>query len=316
MKQFLTYGILDYQCMKQAGDISDNDINSDTRQAYINTKLMKIYQMLDGLNDPFYNRKTILTAAADQELLKDTTNNAGTYGIITAINATASTITRSSGVFTAGSLIIVTLTPVDATGGKISYQWIARIVTGGATATYLLISGSALTLTSAYGASVVVIKTQSTTSCDVSGIYFQRFVNITDPEYTTVSGAKIRVFDRKEDSQLFLNMDKDQLSTKRVWWYHSGDTIYIGKGSAANALGVITAEYRGKPAIYTDATIDNTIDLPPEFNQMLVDETVASYLIDRGKVVPDDINGRMANYAKAYEAAAAARAKAMEIQNK
>jgi hypothetical protein len=311
MKQFLTYGILDYQCMKQAGDISDNDINSDTRQAYINTKLMKIYQMLDGLNDPFYNGQMTHAVASNVEAMSILL----TSGDINAIDSSALTISNKNGAFVAGQILFISMWTIS-TGVKLS-SYVIRITTGGAIATYTVIEGAPPTLTNLIAGGAIVLSAYSAYTIDLSGTYFQRIINVHDFEYTTVSGAKIRVFDKKEDSQLFLNMDKDQLSTKRVWWYHSGDTIYLAKGSAANALGaLISIEYRGKPAIYTDATIDNTIDLPPEFNQMLVDETVASYLIDRGKVVPDDINGRMANYAKAYEAAAAARAKAMEIQNK
>jgi hypothetical protein len=212
--------------MKQAGNLSDNDINTETRQAYINTKLFKIYQMLDGLNDPFYNRTT-------------------------------------------GTLTLVTDTPYPA------------------------------------------LKT-----IDVSGIYFKNFVAIRDNMGTAVASVKNRVFDLKTDPQLFFNHDKSLLDTQRVWWYQMGDTIFVSKGASANALGTTVGEYRGKPAIYDDSSIGTTIDLPPENIQILVDEVTASYMIDQGKALPPDMNGRMENYAKVYEAAAASHANAIEAQNK
>jgi hypothetical protein len=318
MKNFLTYGQLDYQCMKQAGNISDNDINPETRQAYVNTKLMKIYQMLDGLNDPFYNRLKTLTAVADQESIKCGAFAAPNNTLV-SVTAATFTLVRSAGTFVAGSVVHVFAWD-ESDDSILADFWglITSVAGGGLTAVYSLLSGTNGTATYATTVRLLanIFVSMSASSISVADTYFKNFVRISDPEYTTVSGTKIRVFYKKEDPQLFFNHDKDQLATKAVWWYQSGDTIYLSKGASANALGVITGEYRGKPALYTDATIDNTIDLPPENTQMLVDEVTASYLIDQGKIVPTDIAGRNANYAKAYEAAQASRAKAAEAQNK
>ena len=104
MKNPLTFAQLDSQCRKQCGNLTDTDIMPQTRQGYINSKMMKVYAMLDGVNDPWYNLTTTLTAAADQEQLMDDTIN---DNIISALSSTDHTITRLNGVFVAGSIIAV-----------------------------------------------------------------------------------------------------------------------------------------------------------------------------------------------------------------
>lgn len=309
MKNNLTFGQLDYLCMKAAGNLNESDIFKGVRQGYINSRLMKVYALLIGLNDPFYNRTTSLTVAADQERLADFTTNGG---IITAINSTTKTIVRSSGVFVAGSIVAVTIYELAGTGIVVA-QWIARITTGGATGTYTVLSGADATyLLADHGATVTVIKSLSVSTADLSGTYFRSIVRITDPNYTTTPGAKVRLFDRIEDPQVFYNLDKDPFAKDRIAWYLRGDTVDFFVGSTANAMGTPTAEYQGKPGVFTDSTVDDVIDLPPEYNQVLIDEVTTAYVIDRGKKVPDDVAARLKLF---YEASEAQLAKTKSEQN-
>ena len=113
MKNFITFRQLDFAILKQTG-LTEQDVPRSTRQAYVNNKLMKLYAALNWVNDPFFKRVTTLSVAADQETLKDSTGG----GVITAVNTTAKTITRSSGTFTAGSLIFVAT--ADTTGVRLA----------------------------------------------------------------------------------------------------------------------------------------------------------------------------------------------------
>lgn len=312
MKNYLTFAQLDSLCRKSAGNLSDNDIYPVTRQVYINTKLMKIYGMLDGLSDPWYNKNMQLTVAADQEFLKDTATSSG---IITALDASAKTITRSSGVFVAGSVVYISMSAFAT--GIVTHQAIVTILVGGATATYGIVAGSLTTLVGAtHSVSSIVIKSMSATTADLSGYYVKDITTIYDNMYTAVPGAGTRVFDKVLDSKVFYNRELDFNALKRVAWYHQGDSILFKVGSSANALGSVYCDYRGKPALYDDATAGNIIDIPPENNQMLIDEVVASFLIEIGKPMPVEIQGKMETYQKMYEASAANQAKAMEIANK
>jgi hypothetical protein len=314
MKNFLTFNQLDYQCLKQAGNLSDSDIYLATRQGYINSKMMKIYALLDGLNDPFYNRSTVLTPAADQEFLKDEANSVGTIMTLTVSGLTI-TIERNTGSFVAGEML--SIARITKSTGNPAYACVARVTTGGAVATATIISGNMATFAGASQTlSVIALKSFSVLTADVSGIYFKDFVAVYDDMYTAVPGAGIRVFDLITDPKVFYNRSLDVNATKRPACYQKGDNILFYLPSAANAFGTITGEYRGKPALFDDSTINNVIDMPPENNQILIDEVVASYLIEVNKPIPQDIATRTAQYAKMYEAANADKAKTMERANK
>jgi hypothetical protein len=79
---------------------------------------------------------------------------------ITVINSTSKTITRTGGVFSVGSLVFCTI--ITAATGAIVSQWTAKIVTGGASATYQVIDGTDSTLALAtQTCSVIVMGTHS-----------------------------------------------------------------------------------------------------------------------------------------------------------
>src|SRR5208283_5015842 len=239
MLNFLTWAQLDSQCRKQSGNITDSDIMPATRQGYLNSKMMKIYALLDGVNDPWYNRSTTLTAAADQEQLYDAANNAGN---ITALDATAKTITRNIGVFVAGSIISVA--EVWVATSQITNSFIGLITIGGATATFTILKGGITTLSASYGLSVLVLKSSSQVACDISTLYVKDFLSIYDNAYASTPG-QIRVFDLLKDANRFYQRSLDVDAIKRIAAYQARDTVYLFIGSAANALGTISAEYRG-----------------------------------------------------------------------
>jgi hypothetical protein len=315
MKNNITFAQLDYLCMKQAGNLSESEIDLQYRQLYINNNLMKIYQMLDGLQNPWYDKSAVLTVAStDQVFRKDAVVNSGT---ITAcsVSGTTVTITVTSGNFIAGSILSLVL--ALRTTGALVGQCLARVVTGGTTATATIISG---TYTTNYASAThtlmsVEILSYSATTIDVSGIYFKDFLKIYDDNATGTIGAKNRMFKKYEDTQLFGGLALDPIK-KDIAWHQRGDTIELFVPSTANALGTVTGEYRGKPAFYTDATASNMVDIPPEQNRMLIDETVASYLIDIGKELPVDLVGRHDSYNKMYTSTEANKVKALEIRNK
>ena len=161
----------------------------------------------------------------------------------------------------------------------------------------------------------MAIASYSGTTIDVSGIYFKDFLKIYDNNFTGTLGVQTRIFDEYKDAKLFGDLSANPIITN-VGWHQRGDTIELYVPSGAYPLGTVMGEYRGKPAIYSDATMNNIIDIPPEQNQVLVDEVTASYLIDRGKEVPPDLASRQALYQKQYEAAEANKVKSMEIKGK
>ena len=305
MKNFITFRQLDFAILKQTG-LTEQDVPRSTRQAYVNNKLMKLYAALNWVNDPFFKRVTTLSVAADQELLKDSTDG----GVVTAVNTTAKTITRSSGTFTAGSLIFVAT--ADSTGA-VYRQWIARIVTGGATATYELLSGTAgwIDGINVIGGSVIVLKTSSQTSVDLSAIYLDRILRVWDGSVSAERGFYLFL-----DGRAFNEVHRDPDMDTAVAAYHYGDTLQLKAGPDADALGVVQMEYRGKPNTYTDATEDNLVDMPPEQNQFLFDEVMAEYLKHAKKELPAELARRLGEYEEAYTAKTAELKKDADSQGK
>ena len=212
MQNPLTNAQLDFQCLKKAHLTSDS-LKIQTRQPLFNTYLYKAYGYLDAVNHPFYNKTTVLTVAADQEQLYDAANNAGN---ITALDATAKTITRNIGVFVAGSIISVAEVLV-ATSQMVN-SFIGLITIGGATATFKILSGGITTLSASYGLSVLVLKSQSGASADLDahGIYFKKILAVYDGNFTTTPGRYNRDFDILTDEHAFANLSLDFGKQKRV----------------------------------------------------------------------------------------------------
>ncbi len=96
---------------------------------------------------------------ADGTIVSDTTEFL-TQADITVINSSTKVITRGTGTFSAGSLVTITLVTIAT--GDIAYQWTARLITSGASATYTVVEGTDSTFASAtQNCSVVVVGTRS-----------------------------------------------------------------------------------------------------------------------------------------------------------
>lgn len=313
MKNYLTFNQLDSMVMHQAG-ISDSDIVPDVRQAYINDKLMKIYRFVDGLNDPWYNRTATLTVAADVSFYVERNSVSiptGATAVMDSIsvNQDGEVECEAAGVtFVAGSLVNIVMTDVDGLWSKVCLVRITIGSTGGFTGTivtgsFFAAGFSTLFSEGDYKICISVVKSLSVTVFDISSMYVKNVVRIFDDQDT---GNKPRIFRKVTDANVFATIHRDPFVQKEISWYHRGDTLEFFKGSGVTtAIGTVTMEYRGKPNLFTDASGNTTIDIPPEDNQMLQDEVLAVFLAHVGKSPSADVTERLENYRKMYEAAAA-----------
>jgi hypothetical protein len=80
------------------------------------------------------------------------------------------------------------------------------------------------------------------------------------------------------DTQEFTLLRRNPWKQGIVAWYQRGDVLELYVGPKANALGTVKGEYRGKPALFTDANIDASIDIAPENNPLLIAELVPMYM--------------------------------------
>ena len=303
MQNFLTNKQLDFQCLKKAL-CSDDDIDALVRQPLFNTVLYEAYSLLDAVNHPFYDKTTTLTVSTDTEILADAAVNGG---VISAMDMTAKTITRNdANSFIAGSTIYVAESLV-ASPGSITGAFIAMIIMGGTTATFVVISGGATTLSSALGLSVLVQRSQAllAANLDTQGIYFKKILSVYDGYFTTTLNEYPRKFDLMTDNGAFVNRPLDMGAQKRVACLLLGTTLKFSVGLLANPLGTVSMDYRGKPAIYSDATAGNQVDFPPEEMGYLTAKLTLAYALEADKPVPGDAQQTVAEVEEKFKTDAA-----------
>lgn len=288
MKNFLTFRQLDSALVHKA-ELNENDIPPDLRMVYINDKLMKIYRLLDGLNDPWYHKQSLaVTVSGDVETLTDAQ--------ISSYTASTNTIVRAAGTWKLGQVLVVSIW-----NGASHVADFVGIVNGGAgtaTATLTVIGTDADK--GAYSITVTVLKSASSSVIDLSNLYVKDVLRVWDNGYT---GGKVRIFSPIQDPAIFSVLHRDPFYDKRIAFYHRGDTIELYSGPTATALGTVNFEYRGKPTPVTDFDTDVVIDIPPEDNQILMDEVLAEYLTHVGKPIPEDVAARQTEFQKRYDAA-------------
>jgi len=327
MKNYLTFRELDYGCLQAIGK-ADADIDAVIRKQYINDSLMKIYAMLDGLADPFYNMTSLLTIASDIELQADThqINEGERLHDIVSYSHTDLTgplnIARSSGTFQAGSLLCITVCRSVNVGdddyppgaAKIKHSCVARVIESGSDVTAEIIAGTieTWTLPAPPCISVIIIKSLSALTADISGLYVKEI----DAIYDDLDRGNQKVFDQYVDIDKFRDLPRIPSKQTRVGYIQRGDTIVFQVGEDALPIGVPTMEYRGKPTVYTDDTEDSTIMIPPEYNQIINDEVTAKFLEHLGEKPKVDLAARLTGNAKMFEAAEANKQKAIERKNK
>jgi hypothetical protein len=316
MQNYTSYGEFDSLAQNLA-KINPNQIQSSVRQRIINDFVYQIYGLMDGTNSPFWNRTISLTVSDDLERLTDYTVNGG---VLTALSASAHTVTRSSGTWAAGTILDIVL--VLRTTGALVAQYKARVTVAGATATYAVIGSVGGTETTYVSGThclyVSGMKKLSATSAGLGSNYVKEIIKVFDDQGVDILGVtgKERVFSTDRDAKLWGQRSADPLSASDVFVYHSGDTIYFFVGSTATALGTVQAEVIIKPTIFTDATKNNTLDCPPEENGALRDSVVAEYIKATGGQVPQDIAKGAAALQARVQAANADRVKAMEVKGR
>mgnify|MGYP001312197823 CR=1 FL=1 len=305
MKNFITFAQLDASLMHRAG-LNENDIDLGLRQLYINDKLMKVYRVLDGMNDPWYDTLLNISPSADLLYLSDIEIHGGEiYGL----NTTTNTLSLSTSSVPIGSLLFVTHVN-NSTGTVIKGQFTAKVtVAGGAgignPITYQVISGTegpSYNDDLSEALFITILKSYSGSSIDLSALYVKNIKKIYDNGYTA---SKSRIFKEIEDTKAFEMLHRDPFYASRVCYHHAGDTVFFFVGSLAAAISSTYMEYRRKPAIFTDSTLSSVIDIPPEDNQILFDECLALYLGHAGKEVPQDVLQRNQYFADVYQAAVA-----------
>jgi hypothetical protein len=297
MKNFLTFRALDSALLHKA-DLNENDVIAPLRATMINDKLMKIYRLLDGLNDPWFHKTTTLVAGSDIISIR----NSGGDIALTAVDPNAKTLQKVAGVWTVGDIFSMSFWN-SSTGARIC-DFVGKVISiNGAICTYTVLKGSDAGMTMSSSTYMgFQLKGASTLTLDLSSLYVKDILKIYDNGYT---GGKIRIFTPIKDPAIFAVLHRDPYFDTRIAFFQLADTVNLYQGAGAAALGTIQFEYRGKPALCADFDSDVFIDLPPEDNQILMDEVLSEYLQAANKEVPPDVATRNAEFQKRYDAAMA-----------
>ena len=301
MKNYLSFLALDSRAI-EAAQIDSGSINPQVRQAIINDKMMKLYRVLDGLNDPFYNRTTLLTVAADQSYSNGLPTAPGSITINTAAKTVTdrfdSGILGSGAGFYGGEILFVSqYDPSTATWT----QGVLQCTSTGLTSPYNLLSGSVLNMPdAAIHYSIIKVKTLSLLTVDLSSLYYKSIRKIWD---TGINGLS-RIFDEYTDPVAFQRLSTNYFERKRTAYYLAGDTLYLFVGETGSPINQLQMEYRGKPILFTDSTIANMVEIPPEDNQTIIDEVTAEYMTATGKAITPSLAASLGNYQNLYSAKA------------
>jgi hypothetical protein len=294
VKNTLTFRLLDAALIHKAG-LNENDIVPDLRIAYINNKLMKIYRLLDGLNDPWYHKQSLAVTVGSDVIIQGDVAHA-----VWNIDVSAHTITRVLAAnWKLGEVFVLTIS--DATT---NVPFVGRVIQVNSIykCTYEVIAGTETAYTDVANqrGTYVRISAPASSTIDISSLYVKDILRIWDNAYT---GGKVRIFTEIKDPQIFSVLHRDPYFNNRIAWFHRGDTIELFVGSTATALATVNFEYRGKPTPCTDFDTDVYVDIPPEDNQVLMDEVFAEYLTHMKMPVPEDIANRQKEFAARYDAA-------------
>jgi hypothetical protein len=242
--------------------------------------LSEIVTLLNSSVDPSYHVSTSLTVGSNMEMLTDST--------ITAVNSTAKTITRSSGVFVVGSLIHVTLITVST--GAIAYQWAARITVGGATATYAVITGTDSTYSASPQNVAVFVERSNVTNpliADISDIVYDRITSIED----SLVGQCIEV-----SPEVFSSLGRSdfvhQSYSDDIVWAQFGNSIRFRNGAKVTG-GTKTMWYQRQPNYPTLYDDTEYVDLADKWIPLLVKRIYTYILLQTEPDIPKNLAQEM-----------------------
>lgn len=275
-----------------ASTADQKKVMSEQGRAFYRLAISEIVALLNSTADPSYWESAPLTITADQENLSDTVNSGGT---ITSINASTSTIVRSTGSFTVGSVLAIAYGDVAASTGAIVEQFIVRITSSGASATFTLLSGTAVTFNaSAHSASVQVLKSQNLSTSDISGIRYDRVVAV----QSSTAGFCIPVTPHE-----FFSVDRPDFPNKSydddIVYTQLGNKLYFKAGSKiVGGLGVLTMFYQRQPNYpATDAGYTSNsefVDLADKWMYLLVKRIYTLCILQTENDIPKNLAQEMA----------------------
>jgi hypothetical protein len=238
--------------------------------------LSEIVTLLNSSVDPSYHVSQVLTITADQELLTTA---------ITSIVASTNTIVRSAGLFTVGEILVITLA-TSSSNGAIAHQWIARVVNGGASATYEVITGTDADI-STHIPSVIGIKSLSTLTADTSSYLIDRIITIED----SVVGQCVEVTP-EEFASLGRGSFVHQSYADDIVWCQFGNTIRFKNGAKVTG-GTKTMWYQRQPNYPTLYDDTEYVDLADKWIPLLVKRIYTYILLQTEPDIPKNLAQEM-----------------------
>jgi hypothetical protein len=262
-----------------AKTVDQQKVIQEQGKYFYKAALSEMVTLLNSGLDPSYYTSTPLTVAADYEELSQS--------VISAISATA--ITRGTGVFVAGSNLIITL--VLKADGSIVSQWIAKVTTGGAVAVIATVTGTPSTFNAAtQNCSVIVEKSNATSplSVDISAITFDRIIAIEDSTYGTCTEVSLKEFGS------ILRADFAHKSYQdNIIYCIIGNTIRFRNGVKCVSPGTKTMYYQRQPSYPVNFDDNDFVDLPDKHIPLLLKRIYTFLILQTENDVPHNLAQEM-----------------------
>jgi hypothetical protein len=273
-----------------AKTVDQKKVLQEQGKYFYKAALSEIVTLLNSSVDPSYHVSTPLTLGTDFEILR-WSNLISTDLTALTVSGSTLTITRTTGLFTVGSLLYINRgfwTGVESTQ---SYYCVARVITGGATATCTIIAGSIVTITMATTNSVACIVEKANTTnplnVDISTILYDRIVSIED----SINGECVEV-----TPQEFASLGRSTFQHKSydddIVWCLFGNTIRFHNGAKITA-GTKTMWYQRQPNYPTLFDDTEYVDLADKWIPLLIKRIYTFLILQTENDIPKNLAQEM-----------------------
>jgi len=253
-----------------------------TFREFCNTRLLQIMAVLDGIDDPRYGRSHVL--------LNPWSNMYLSY--VGSIDP-------------AQNRIELALQPWDWTPGALLYginevagvysSFVARVrIKAGAVYTVEILSGALIDHTALTNLMIFSnLPFGAATAWDSHFLRLRAVRGFQDYPVNAGESAR-RVHHGFERFEIFRELHKDYAMDDEIGWYNRGGVYEMTPGVSALPIAVPELEFDCMPSLYTEQTLNNTIELLPEHMRMLFDGVAAQvFTVLPGKTVPEDLKARI-----------------------
>ena len=266
-----TWKQVDAQARALSGATDYSNPNATTTMRYGNMVLQKIARLLSGIQKPWGRSTSTLTNTKAVGV----THYPSGGGSLAVSTKTLSSVSGLDQTYVGGWAFMT-----DTGGTKGYIGLIDTVNSGGTSCTFRVLLGSNGSSSDPIGSSALLAILKPNPcfyeGANLNGVNILDVVKVVD----ATNGNAIRL-SSKEFASFASNPNYDS----SVVVEYAGESIYFGKGSSVSSYGTLTMTYDEKPTVITAVT--DTVDLPEEYIDMMIQELTRWYLNHISKPIPE-----------------------------